>query len=318
MRSIINIDWRVRGCSVIFIVMSFNILNAQKMSLNKDTFTIGDAVVLSILPSTNVDQQALSIDFGRIKNLEYEHDTTYLEKYADIELNANQEGNIKVSDKKYLITSYTKPIDIGFNIFTAGSFYISNGIDSVLLNVLPPNISNQKNPTEIKDIKPIIEDNSTDWESIIIYTLGALLLLGLLYYLYKKYKKYKESKVALNVVNKKEKVLSPAEQALKALQNLLDNQLYETEDVKEFQTQLTNIIRQYTASYYGVKSFEMTTTELLDTLQSLGEKEDNLDALQKIYSLADIAKFAKAKPSAELCKTAVEKAIYYIKTSKKI
>ena len=60
---------------------------------------------------------------------------------------------------------------------------------------------------------------------------------------------------------------------------------------------LTEILRIYLENRYGILAMEQTSSETLDALLEIGFNDNNLYAkFKEILHLADMAKFAKAKP----------------------
>ena len=64
--------------------------------------------------------------------------------------------------------------------------------------------------------------------------------------------------------------------------------------MKEYQTELTDVIREYIGRRYEVKSTEKTSDETLRELKPLmAEQKELFERLRKMLSLADLVKFAK-------------------------
>lgn len=291
-------------------------LYGQKMSIAKDSFQIGEPIELTILPAASSgDMLSAAIDFSKIKNLLYPRDTATLEQYADVSLDSISKGDAQVIDKSVVFKSTKVPVKIHFSIFSLGVFSINNGGDSILVKIIPPPGLTIQNPQDIKDIKPIIEGTGFDYLTWLYALVGLLALLVIVYWLYKKNKNktVKSNSSQTEAIN----IVSPYDEALSALHNLLNTKQYESSDIKLFQTKLTDILRQYTARQYNIKSFEMTSYEIIDALHDKDRSFQNTQLLTEVFSLSDQVKFAKARPGQELCKEAVEKSIYFVENSKR-
>ena len=84
--------------------------------------------------------------------------------------------------------------------------------------------------------------------------------------------------------------------ALKKLNTLEDKELWQKGEVKEYQSELTFIIREYLEKRFHVNALEMTTDEIMRAVP----EEVNPDNLKNILQIADMVKFAKANPPADI------------------
>jgi hypothetical protein len=88
--------------------------------------------------------------------------------------------------------------------------------------------------------------------------------------------------------------------AFRELDRLRDEKLWQKGEVKKYYTILTEILREYIEKRFSVSSFELTTSETLDTLVKTGFKKDGAyNQLKKVLTGADLVKFAKHQPDAE-------------------
>lgn len=159
------------------------------------------------------------------------------------------------------------------------------------LNVVQPfEVDTTLAITDIKDIQkaPIW------WWGIIRWILLGLLLIGLgigIYYLVRYIRKHKT-----DATEEEEQVpLRPAEEvALEKLDEIKAEKIWQDGKVKEYHTELTDVIREYISRRYEVSSTEKTSDETLRELKPLmKEQKDLFDRLRKMLSLADLVKFAK-------------------------
>lgn len=159
------------------------------------------------------------------------------------------------------------------------------------LNVVQPfEVDTTLAITDIKDIQkaPIW------WWGIIRWILLGLLLIGLgigIYYLVRYIRKHKTG-----ATEEEEQVpLRPAEEvALEKLDEIKAEKIWQDGKVKEYHTELTDVIREYISRRYEVSSTEKTSDETLRELKPLmKEQKDLFDRLRKMLSLADLVKFAK-------------------------
>ena len=153
------------------------------------------------------------------------------------------------------------------------------------------------NANAIADIKPPLDAPLTFKEVLpfVGWGLGILLILFLAYYLYKRYVK-KEP-----VFVKKEKPKEPAYViALRDLDMLKEEKLWQQGLIKEYYSKLTDIIRIYIDDRFGIHAMEMTTEEIREVMRKNIEIEKALkEDLVENLIVADFVKFAKASTLAD-------------------
>jgi len=132
---------------------------------------------------------------------------------------------------------------------------------------------------------------------VLPWILICLLVFGLTWFLYKYLKTFKRTKITPEVVINPD----PAHiVAFRELEKLKEEKLWQSGEVKLYYSKLTEILRQYLESRYGVYSLELTTSETLDALTKKGFRKDELyNQLKAILTGADLVKFAKHKPEAD-------------------
>ena len=121
--------------------------------------------------------------------------------------------------------------------------------------------------------------------------LGILLLAGLAYLAY-----WFFIKRPLNNVERKR--LTPWELAYKQLEGLLDRDLPRSGKIKEFYSELADIVRLYIEGRFELNAPDMTTEEFFEIIKK--EEKLNVDhrhLLQGFLNCCDLVKFAKYGPS---------------------
>ncbi len=145
----------------------------------------------------------------------------------------------------------------------------------------------------IKDIKGIMSIPMSFWEKYFWYLISAaaLLLLALVWFIVRKITK-KEPVFARMV-----KPVLPAHlKAMEELEKLRNAKVWQSGRIKEYHTRLTDILREYLGGRFYFTAMEMTTDEILQTLEKEGVSYQALTMLQEILQLADLVKFAKEMP----------------------
>lgn len=163
--------------------------------------------------------------------------------------------------------------------------------EALMLNVIQPFEIDTTNA--ITDIKDVMAPPLWIW-GIVRWILLAIAIIGLAvggYFLmrYIKRKKQKEEDVI------PAELLRPADEvALEKLDIIKEEKVWQAGQVKQYHTQLTDVIREYISRRYAISSNEKTSDETLRAMKPvLAEQKDLYQQLQKMLSLADLVKFAK-------------------------
>jgi len=195
--------------------------------------------------------------------------------------------------------------DPGANVFlTPAIVYRQNGEvqhwssdDQMMTKVIPPiGLGPEIDSLNIAPIKNIISE-PTNLSDYLIYfiLLGAALLLGLIYWLVTKYWVNRNAEQDF-VPIEEEIILPPHVLALQKLADLGDEKLWQQGEVKKYQSELTYIIREYLEGRYSIAALESTTNEIINQLRTTLNEPQHQTSLQRILQVADLVKFAKAKP----------------------
>ncbi|MBD5388282.1 hypothetical protein HDR68_02680 [bacterium] len=92
----------------------------------------------------------------------------------------------------------------------------------------------------------------------------------------------------------------PIDQAIANLKALKEKQLWQQNRIKEYYTELTDILRVYLANGMDIAAIEMTNDELSAALKaSLSETPEQLEALLSVLDRSVLVKFAKVLPAAD-------------------
>ncbi len=148
---------------------------------------------------------------------------------------------------------------------------------------------------DIKDVKAPLTI-PMDWKFIAVIILIGLIILAAIIYFYKKYKNKKSG----IVVEKKVVVLPPHINALSSLDRLEEKQLWQKGMIKEYHSEITEIIRKYFEERFNLPALELTTSEAVNELRKREDTKIILDTTNNFLNNADLVKFAKFKPLVEV------------------
>jgi hypothetical protein len=180
-------------------------------------------------------------------------------------------------------------------VWDSGSYYIpaiefseNNKTEGLLLNVQTVIL---EEGAELKDIKQPIQE-PIGWSDIWPWLLG-IVLLALVIYLLTKYVFNIKPKIKKVIP----KVIIPADvTALKELTELDKQQLWQSGKIKDYQSELSEIIRRYTENRFNFIALELATDEILKELK-IRLNAEQLANIRTLLQRADLAKFAKSKPN---------------------
>ena len=79
---------------------------------------------------------------------------------------------------------------------------------------------------------------------------------------------------------------------MRKIEQIKEEKIWQSEDSKEYYTQLTDTLRQYIKERYGFNALEMTSYEIIQKLQEVND-EDAVSELRELFQTADLVKFAK-------------------------
>lgn len=276
--------------SLFFILCSLFTFSQVKSAIDSTSIKIGEQITYQIQVESDASKLVVFPEGQTFSPLEM------IESY-DID-------TVKSKDKYNLIKKY------GLTQFDSGSYTIPRQkiiigdktffTDSLQVEVNTVVIDSTKG---LFDIKPIIvvEKSGSDWWK---YMLMVLLFIGiaafvLYWFIWRKKPLTEEEKIAL---------LPPYDRAKLALKKLDESPYLEHENLKDYYSELTFIIRKYLEEKVYDKALESTTNELIQRLSLLKEgnqieiSEKDIKNLESILQRADLVKFAKSAPDVELAK----------------
>ncbi len=105
--------------------------------------------------------------------------------------------------------------------------------------------------------------------------------------------------------------------ALRELELLKSEKLWQKGEMKTFHSKITDILRRYLKDRYEFNAVEQTTNEILNALKTvdLPEKE-LLDKLEKVFTTSDFVKFAKFSPLPDENELCLSNSFYFVNHTK--
>ena len=291
---------------LILIILSIFIAkqaNAQqfKAVANLDTFQIeiGDQVYFKLIAVQHADSFVV---FPKFKKQIIDGIDIISISQIDTIQSANKELTFT---QNILITSFEDSL---FNIpplpFISGtdtvySNSISFDVQMVSLDSAAISKIDTNQVLKIFDIKSPIDTPWTFTEFLknyYLYIIGFVITAILVFLVYYFVKRYKENKPIFKISKPKE----PAHLiALRELNQLKENKLWQSGKEKSYYSELTHIIRKYLENRFHISALDRTSHELLELLKHSNTIEtEQMNELSQVLKMADLAKFAKFKPLA--------------------
>jgi len=218
--------------------------------------------------------------------------------------------NVRTINMKYLVTSFDS------TLYYIPFMPISDGVDTIFSNsfglkVTAPELKDSTlaylekmhagetdsidfNELRLNDIKPIQKAPFSwmDFLGLLWIPLIILLLLAII------------GAIIYLIIRKNKKgyfftpppVLPAHVRAMKSLDKIKEEKIWQQDRHKEFYTQLTDVLRRYINERYGINSLEMTSAEILTIIRTKSEEDSVYENLKQVLIVADLVKFAKYKP----------------------
>ncbi len=131
----------------------------------------------------------------------------------------------------------------------------------------------------------------SDWYlAIACVVLWAPLAVLLVYVI----RRLRDNKPIIRKVKVEPKLL-PQEVAMKEIDRIKKEKIWQNGREKEYYTQLTETLRRYIQARFGFNAMEMTTDQIVVHLQSVDD-DSAMTELQGLLQMADLVKFAKFTP----------------------
>ena len=136
-----------------------------------------------------------------------------------------------------------------------------------------------------------LPDFITDYWGWIL--LAIIIILGAIFYYITRKKE-----VSIPLIPRK-RPIPPHELAMQQLSVLKEAKLCERGQEKEFYTRLTDILRVYIDTRFGINAMEMTSSQIIEALNGNDVSKEPNRYMKQILEIADFVKFAKVRPLPE-------------------
>ena len=305
-----------RGLLVTGSILTFSSVNAQQVTATAQT----DSSLMFIGGQMNLtlevtQPQNMTVAFPQFSDTITENIEVVDIAAADTTIN-NQMMSIR---KTYTITSF----DSGLHYIPPIEFQYMDGqmqrtvkTRSLAINVINPfeEVDPEKGIFDIKqpyNLPFTIEElkRFLFW-LLLFFLLQALIGIG--YVLWQR----RDKPIKDLFVKEKPKEL-PHVIALRALEEIKEKKLWQNGHIKEFYSELTDILRRYMEDRYAIQTMEKTSEEILLMLKKIDLPDEKLfGKIEKTFLTADLAKFAKYEPLPDENDISLINAFFFVNQTK--
>jgi len=258
-----------------------------KSKIDRDTILVGDQFYYTLVVN---GQKGVKLQFPQVSDSL----GNGVELIGKPKIDSIVTGNDVTITLQYLITAFDSGQHIVPDLPIVAS--LNGRTDSLVaerstffVNPVPKSCSQE----DIYDIKPPIREPITiseiaPWAGLVI---AIVALVGfLIMYLESR----KKNKPFLNIFKPAE---PPHLVALRELNKIREEKLWNTENHKYYYTRLVDTLRIYLEGRFGINAPEQTTSEILSEVNRVDYAFNGLkDQLQDLLFIADLVKFAKHTP----------------------
>lgn len=274
-------------------------IHAQQVQtlLSQDSIRIGDPFRITLIVSSNPE-------------------------YPEVKLPASDyfKGDlVEMNRQRFKVSTYLDSIVLDLQYFSVTDTILAgipiqlygNGRDTVITSARIPLffqsiVPDSTQTGDLRPIKPIFEFERPVWHYLIL--LGIILLVGITgWWIWRRWQlaqlKTPEATQAPPLF------INPAETLLTTIEGLSSQVDRLTKDeFAPFYVELGNAIRRYMEEVYGFEALEMTSFEIIRSLQSYHAHESLVKASRTVLREADQVKFARFFPTREMARHALDTA----------
>jgi len=223
-------------------------------------------------------------------------------------------GNSRMQLKyDYLITAFDSAV------YLLPPFQVISGADTAYSLQLALKVSTLPVDTVSKkfyDIKGVRTPPLVwmDYLPIALLILAIIALLALAAFIIYRIVKKK----SLVPFRKEEPYVPPHIRAIRRLDAIKLEKLWQAGKEKEYHSEITDTLRKYIEERFGVGAMEKTSGEILEDVKNISEAAAGYDNLKQILILADFVKFAKYKPLPDENELSMKNAYLFVDSTKPV
>lgn len=263
-------------------------------TLDTNAILIGQQAKIKLQVEYKTDQGEVKIDFPKIADTIIKQIEVVAQSKVERFIRDSSDMSRLAQTQTFIITSF----DSGYYAIPPFRFIVngdsSKAIETepLLFSVNTVTVDTTKN---IKEIKPPIEVPFS-WKEYLPYAYwglgGMALLAGILFFIHH-YLKNRKPKILPEIIVPK---IPPHVTALEQLEKLKDQKLWQQGKLKQYHSELSDIIRQYIEHRFYIHAMEQVTDEIMHSFRTVDMHDELKMKLRQVLFLSDLVKFAKEQP----------------------
>lgn len=281
-------------------------LEVKSSTLSRDSILVGEQVVWSTVLTMPQQQEMAFVPYTGVVQAEQ----APIDVVRDFVLDTiSIKNGIKELEARLLLTSfdsgyYKLPLMValtpqGDTIYLDSPFLDVTNIQIDTADfVMHPIKGQMRYPITFKELLP--------WIALGLVVIAAAYLL----YRYIKYRRENKDFFGKPVVKDPPHII-----ALRALDKLRSEKLWQNGKEKLFYTGITDTLREYIEARYKVSAMEKTSGEIMQSLQDKDIEEKYYRELDELFKTADLVKFAKYIPQVHENEEAIPVAVRFVNST---
>ena len=281
-------------------------LEVRSSQLSKDSILVGEQVVWSTVFAIPQEQDISLVPYAEV----VEAEKSPIDVVHDIKLDTLAIKNgIKELQAKLLITSF----DSGYYKLPLLVALTPQG-DTVYLDSPFLDVTNIQIDTANFVMHPIKGQAGypVTFMEVLPWILLALGIAGIAYLVYRYIRYRRENRDFFGKPIVKD---PPHIVALRALDKLHSEKLWQNGKEKIFYTGITDTLREYIEKRYGVSAMEKTSSEIIRSLEGMDIDKKIYGELDELFKTADLVKFAKYMPTIPENEEAIPVAVRFVNST---
>ena len=281
-------------------------LEVKSSSLSKDSILVGEQVVWNTVFALPQEKELVFTPYTQV----VEAEKAPIDVVHDLKLDTlSVKNGIREIQARLLITSfdsgyYKLPLMVAFTpqgdtVYLDSPFLDVTNIQIDTANFVMHPIKGQMGyPITFREVLP--------WILLGLFVIVAAYLL----YRYIKYRRENRDFFGKPVVKDPPHIV-----ALRALDKLHNEKLWQSGKEKLFYTGITDTLREYIEKRYGVNAMEMTSSEIMQSIADRQIDQKNYNELDELLKTADLVKFAKYVPQIYENEEAIPAAVRFVNST---
>lgn len=280
---------------ILFLALTGAFLSAEKVYAQQTLLDVKIDTAAILIGEQTVLHLTVTTDKDKAVQLLIPRDTLM----AGVEvLDLPKADSTLIENDRLLIKQDVLVTSFDSALYLLPPFMVVDGTDTVYSNQVALKVStipvDTDKPEEFYDIKEVWKPPFVlaDYYPLIFGVLLGLFLICVIAYVIKRLR----NRQSLIPFKKAEPKLPPHEQAIKELDEIKQQKLWQQGRSKEYYTLLTETLRRYMVERFSINAMEMTSGEILDIIRKQQGVTSVYEGLKQIMQLSDFVKFAKMNP----------------------